>query len=48
MASGWLIGRAATHPVGGLEPVHMVSEFTSKTTKALAPKAGEVHALGWR
>ncbi len=43
-----LIGRIATRPVGGLEPVHMVSELTAKTTNALALKAGEVRSLGWR
>ena len=43
-----LIGRVATSPVGGLEPVHMVSELLAKTTNALALKAGEVRSLGWR
>ena len=43
-----LIGRVATSPVGGLEPVHMVSELAARTTNALALKAGEVRSLGWR
>jgi hypothetical protein len=43
-----LIGRVATSPVGGLEPVHAVGELAAKTTRALALKAGEVRALGWR
>ncbi len=46
--SAMLIGRIATRPVGGLEPVHMVSELTARTTKTLALKAGEVRPLGWR
>ena len=43
-----LIGRVATSPVAGLEPVHMVSELAARTTSALALKAGEVRSLGWR
>ena len=43
-----LIGRVATSPVGGLEPVHMVSELTARTIKMLALKPGEVRPLGWR
>jgi hypothetical protein len=43
-----LIGRVAESPVGGLEPVHAISELTPKTIKALALKAGEVRSLGWR
>ena len=43
-----LIGRVATSPVGGLEPVHAVSQLAVRTTNALALKAGEVRALGWR
>jgi hypothetical protein len=43
-----LIGPVATSPVGGLEPVHMVSELTPKTVRTLALKAGEVRSLGWQ
>jgi uncharacterized membrane protein len=43
-----LIGRVATSPVQGLEPVHMVAELEAKTTTALALGVGEVRALGWR
>lgn len=43
-----LIGGVAASPVGGLEPVHVVSELSAKTVKALALKPGEVRALGWR
>ena len=43
-----LIGRVAASPVGGLEPVHMISELTAKTIKVMALKAGEVRPLGWR
>jgi hypothetical protein len=43
-----LIGKVATSPVGGLEPVHMVSELTPHTVGRLALKPGEVRALGWR
>ncbi len=43
-----LIGTVATSPVGGLEPVHMVSELTPHTVSRLALKPGEVRSLGWR
>jgi hypothetical protein len=43
-----LIGRVAGGPVGGLEPVHAVSELSARTVGALALKPGEVRALGWR
>ena len=43
-----LIGRVAGSQVGGLEPVHMISELTAKTIKVMALKAGEVRSLGWR
>ena len=43
-----LIGRVATSPVDGLEPVHAVSELSAKTVKALALKPSEVRSLGWR
>jgi uncharacterized membrane protein len=43
-----LIGRVATSPVGGLEPVHAVSELSARTVGALALKPNEVRALGWR
>ena len=42
------IGRVATSPVKGLEPVHMVSELSAKTIGALALKPSEVRSLGWR
>ena len=43
-----LIGGVAVSPVGGLEPVHVVSELSPRTVKALALKPGEVRALGWK
>jgi hypothetical protein len=43
-----LIGRVATSPVGGLEPVHMVSERAPRTIGMMALKTGEVRPLGWR
>ena len=43
-----LIGRVATSPVKGLEPVHSISELTPKTVKALALKPDEVRSLGWK
>jgi hypothetical protein len=43
-----LIGGVAASPVGGLEPVHMVSELSAQTVKALALKPGEVRPLGWK
>jgi len=46
--SALLIGRVATSPVKGLEPVHMVSELSAKTIGALALKPSEVRSLGWR
>jgi hypothetical protein len=42
------IGRVAESPVGGMEPVHAVSELSPHTTRGLALKDGEVRALGWR
>jgi hypothetical protein len=43
-----LIGQVAASPVGGLEPVHMVSELSPHTVGRLALKPGEVRSLGWR
>lgn len=43
-----LIGGVAASPVGGLEPVHVISELSAKTVNALALKPGEVRALGWK
>ena len=43
-----LIGPVSASPVGGLEPVHMVSELSAKTIKSLALKPSEVRSLGWR
>ena len=46
--SALLIGAVAASPVAGLEPVHVVSELSPKTIKALALKPSEVRSLGWR
>jgi len=46
--SALLIGRVATGPVGGLEPVHAVSELSAKTVGALALRPREVRSLGWK
>jgi hypothetical protein len=46
--SALLTGPVATSPVGGLEPVHVVSALAPKTIQTLALKPGEVQALGWR
>ena len=46
--SALLIGKVASSPVKGLEPVHMVSELSAKTIGALALKPSEVRSLGWR
>ncbi len=46
--SAMLIGNVAGRPVGGLEPVHAVSELSAKTVSALALKPDEVRSLGWR
>ena len=43
-----LIGKVATSPVGGLEPVHAVSALSPKTIKMLGLKASEVRSLGWK
>ena len=43
-----LLGQVATSPVGGLEPVHAISELSAKTVSALALKPSEVRGLGWR
>ena len=43
-----LIGPVSSSPVGGLEPVHAVSELSAKTIKSLALKPSEVRSLGWR
>lgn len=43
-----LIGAVATSPVSGLEPVHMISELSPRSVKALALKDGEVRGLGWK
>ncbi len=43
-----LIGPVAGSPVGGLEPVHAVSELSPHTIGQLALKPGEVRSLGWR
>jgi hypothetical protein len=43
-----LVGRVATSPVGGLEPVHAVGELSARSIASQALKAGEVRALGQR
>ena len=43
-----LIGRVATSPVGGLEPVHAISELSDKAIRGLALKPGDIRALGWK
>jgi uncharacterized membrane protein len=43
-----LIGGVAASPVGGLEPVHAISELSPQMVKSLALKPGEVRALGWK
>lgn len=43
-----LIGRVASSPVKGLEPVHAVSELSARTVARLALRPGEVRPLGWR
>lgn len=43
-----LIGGISVSPVGGLEPVHVVSELTPQIVKSLALKPGEVRSLGWK
>ena len=43
-----LIGPVAESPVGGLEPVHAVSELSPRAVKMLGLKPGEVRPLGWR
>lgn len=43
-----LAGGVAVSPVGGLEPVHVVSELSAGTVKSLALKPGEVRPLGWK
>ena len=46
--SALLIGPVAVSPVGGLEPVHMVSELSARTVRQLGLKPSEVRSLGWR
>ncbi|MET0294804.1 MAG: hypothetical protein ABW042_07265 [Phenylobacterium sp.] len=41
-------GRVATSPVGGLEPVHVVSRLSPTTVASQALKPGEVRPLGWK
>lgn len=41
-----LIGRIATSPVRGLEPVHAVSALAARTVQFFALKPGEVRPLG--
>lgn len=43
-----LCGEVASSPVGGLEPVHVVSELTAQMVRSLALKPGEVRPLGWK
>jgi uncharacterized membrane protein len=41
-----LVGPIPSSPVGGLEPVHVVSALTPRTLKIFALRAGEVRPLG--
>ncbi|HEY9218059.1 MAG TPA: hypothetical protein VIO94_08420 [Phenylobacterium sp.] len=43
-----LTGHVASSPVGGMEPVHVVSELSPATIKKLALRPGEVRPLGWK
>ena len=43
-----LIGRVASSPVDGLEPVHAIGELAPKTVARQGLKPGEVRALGRR
>lgn len=43
-----LLGEVAESPIGGLEPVHMISELTPQTAASLALKPAEVRSLGWK
>ncbi len=42
------LGDVATSPVGGLEPVHAITELSAKAIAAQALRPGEVRALGPR
>lgn len=46
--SALLIGPVAAGPIGGLEPVHVVTELTPKIILNLALRPGEIRPLGWR
>ena len=46
--SALLVGKVASSPVGGLEPVHAVSPLSAMTVSRLALKPREVRSLGWR
>jgi hypothetical protein len=41
-------GHLAASPVGGLEPVHLVSELSPKVVQAQALRPDEVRPLGWK
>ena len=43
-----LLGRIASSPVGGLEPVHALAELPPKAISDLALASGEVRDLGRR
>jgi hypothetical protein len=43
-----LLGEVAESPIGGLEPVHMISELTPANAASLALKPAEVRSLGWK
>src|SRR5271156_4951716 len=45
--SALLLGEVAASPVGGLEPVHAVSELSAHTVGMLGLKPKEVRSLGW-
>ncbi len=42
------LGGVAASPVGGLEPVHAISELSQRTLRSLGLKPREVRSLGWR
>jgi len=43
-----LLGRVASSPVGGLEPVHAVAALSGQKMIALGLAASQVRDLGWR
>ena len=43
-----LVGRVASSPSGGLEPVHAVAQLSAQKMTRLGLAAGDVRPLGWR